>query len=122
MPIVNIFYKNSNQQKGVGPQFILNSLKDELKSFVAQELTCKDIKLKPEEISLRLINISGDGMIGNIEIEITAYSFKERVQKRDQICLNIAKFFQQKNKSLGEVKIWLVLAELGHSWEKSTIE
>jgi hypothetical protein len=54
-------------------------------------------------------------MIGNVEVEVTAHSFKERVEKQDQICLNIVRYLQQKDTSLGEVKAWLVLTELGHS-------
>lgn len=111
MPTVNIFYKETYIE------FKLNSIKNDLKDFIARELTCGDIKLKPDEVSVRLINIKGDGMIGEIEVEVTASSFKERVEKQDLICLNIAKYMKEKDSSLGEVKVWLILAELGHSWE-----
>ncbi|MFA6096064.1 MAG: hypothetical protein WC788_00370 [Candidatus Paceibacterota bacterium] len=119
MPTVNIFYKDLGQQKDVGRQLMSNSLKDDLKKFIAQELTCNDIKLKPEEVSIRLVNVSGEGMIGDVEIEITAHSFKDRVERQDQICLNIAKYLQKKDALFGEVRVWLILAELGHSWESA---
>ncbi len=56
-------------------------------------------------------------MISPIEIEITAAAYKERVEKQDQICLNIAKYLQDKDPSFGEIKVWLILTELGHSWK-----
>lgn len=117
MPTVNIYHVNLSQQKDVSQELSLNSLVNELKRFVAEELTCGDIKLKPEEVSIRIINVDGEGMLSNIEVEIAAHSFKERVEKQDKICLNVAKFFQQKNVLFGKVKVWLILAELGHSWE-----
>ena len=119
MPTVNIFYKDlgQEQERDLGRQLSLNSIRDELKSFIARELTCKDITLKPEEVSIRLINVGGDGMLGVVEIEVTAYAYKERVEKQDQICLNIAKFLQDKDPSFSETKVWLILTELGHSWK-----
>ena len=117
MPTVNIFYKDIGEGKDVARQLSLDSIGDDLKIFIAQELTCKEIKLKPEEISIRLINAGGDGMISPIEIEITAHAYKERVEKQDQICLNIAKYLQDKNPTFGGIKVWLILTELGHSWE-----
>jgi hypothetical protein len=89
----------------------------ELKNFIAKELTCKDIKLKSEEVSIRLVVIKGDGMIGNVEIDIKAHAFKERVKRQDEICLNIMRYIQKKIPSIGTVKVWLALSELGHSWE-----
>lgn len=111
MPTVNIYHKNREQELKLTPL-----LKD-LKSFVAEELTCDDIKLTPEEVSVRLIEVRGDGMIGDVEVEITAHHFKERVEQQDEICLHVANYLTEKDPSLGEVKVWLVLAELGHSWE-----
>ena len=117
MPTVNIFYKNLDNQKDLGRQLSLDSVRDELKSFIAKELTCKDRELKPEEISIRLIDVDGDGMLGAVELEVTAHAYKERVEKQDQICLNIAKFLKDKGPSFSETKVWLILTELGHSLE-----
>lgn len=108
MPTVNIFYHNNKDQ--------LISLIADLKVFLADTLTCGDIKLSEKEISIRLINIEGDAMIGNIELEIKAHAFKERIQKQDEICRDVRIFIMEKYESLGDVRVWLVLSELGHSW------
>ena len=60
----------------------------------------------------------GGEMIGSVEIEITAHSFKERVGQQDEICLKVADYIKKEEPSLGEVKVWLILAELGHSWKE----
>jgi len=112
MPTVNIFYKDSEKEPA------LKTLIGKLKDFIAQELTCGDIKLKPSEISVRLIRISGGEMIGAVEVEIAAHSFAERIKRQDEICLKIMDYLQQENPSLGEVKVWLQLSKLGHSWEE----
>ncbi len=108
MPTINAFYKN---------EVIVSRLQEltkELKQYVAKQLTCGDIKLGPDEVSIRLIKIEGDGMLAPVELEITAAAFKERVEKQDEICLNIQKFL--KNKDV-DTKVWLILSELGHSWK-----
>lgn len=111
MPTVNIYYKNRRQESKLLP------LAKGLKTFVAKELTCGDIKLKPEEVSIRFNVIRGNGMIGDIEVEIKAHAFKERVKKQDRICLDVMNYLQGKIPSGGSIKVWLVLSELGHSWE-----
>lgn len=117
MPTVNIFYKDLDQQKDMGRELMLNSLREELKGFIAKELSCEDKTLNIEEVSIRLINVGGEGMIGNLEIEIKAHAFKERIKRQDQICLNVAEYVKGKDQSFGEVKVWLILSELGHSWK-----
>lgn len=112
MPTVNIFYKDSEKEPA------LEVLAGKLKNFVAQELTCGEFKLTPNEISIRCIKITGGEMIGTIEIEILAHSFAERVKRQDEICLKIMNYIQRESPSLGEVKIWLYLSELGHSWKE----
>lgn len=111
MPTVNVFYKHGEQQSKLVP------LTPQLKEQVANELTCNDIKITPAEVSVRLIHADGDGMLGSIEIEITAHAFEERVKRQDEICLRIANYVKKQEPSLGEVKVWLILSELGHSWE-----
>lgn len=93
-------------------------LVDGLKDCIAQELTCGDIKLKPSEISIRLIKINGGEMIGAVEVEIVAHFFTERIKNQDEICLKIMDYIHKENPSLGEVKVWLQLSELGHSWKE----
>ena len=112
MPTVNIFYKDSEKEPA------LQSLVDGLKDYVSKELTCGDIKLKPSEVSVRLIKVDGGAMIGAVEIEIAAHSFAERIKKQDDICLKIVEYLREENPLLGEVKVWLQLSELGHSWKE----
>ena len=95
----------------------LISLTKELKKFVAKELTCGNIRLGPEEISIRFNAVKGGGMIGDVEIEVKAHAFKERVRKQDRICLDIMNYIQRRIPSVGSVKVWLILSQLGHSWE-----
>ena len=111
MPTANIFYTEEQQKKN------LQELALKLKPYLAEKLTCGQIKLKKDEISVRLINVDGTGMVGGIEVEITAFAFPERVKKQDEICLEVKDYIQKMYPTLGEVKVWLILAELGHSWE-----
>lgn len=109
MPTVNIFNEKVNQKE-------LKNLSLDFKPFVANKLTCGDIKLSPEEVSIRVIYIEGGSMIGKVEIEIKAHAFKERVEKQDTICNEIRNYIMKKYKTLGDVRVWLILSELGHSW------
>lgn len=109
MPTINAFYRNEVDVSH------LEELTEELKQYVAKELTCGDIKLGSDEVSVRLIKVSGDGMLAPVELEINAAAFKERVEKQDEICLNIQKFM--KDRVGVDVKVWLILSELGHSWK-----
>lgn len=110
MPTVNVFYNDELAKQ-------LEELADSLKEYAAKELTCGDIKLSSDEVSVRFISSQGEGMLAPVEIEITAAAFKERVEKQDEICLNIQKFILEKVDSLQDVKVWLILTELGHSWK-----
>lgn len=112
MPTVNIY---SLKQANIKD---LQNLTSSLKTFLAEKLTCGDIKLTPEEISIRFIEVSGGKMIGDVELEITAHAFGERVSKQDQICLDVMNYIREKVPSVGDIKVWLKLCELGHSWEK----
>ena len=111
MPTANIFYSSKAQLKN------LQRLAPKLKVYLAEKLTCGDIKLNKDEISVRPIEVDDMGMIGAVEVEITAFAFPERVKKQDEICLQVRKFMQNEYPELGEIKVWLILTELGHSWE-----
>ncbi len=111
MPTVNIYYAKANQEKE------LNKLIKDLKEYLVDELSCGDIKLTQQEISIRFLHISGGEMIGDVELEITAHAFSERIKRQDEICLNVMRFIMKKLPNIGDVKVWLKLCELGHSWE-----
>jgi hypothetical protein len=110
MPTINIFYDNDEIESK------LHEVTSQLKKLVAKELTCGDIKLESDEVSVRLLNSRGKGMLAPVELEVTAASFKERVEKQDEICLSIQKFLIEQL-GLPDVKVWLILSELGHSWK-----
>jgi hypothetical protein len=111
MPTVNVFINNSELAAK------LEKITLQLKEYVAQQLTCGDISLNSDEVSVRFIQASGQGMLANAELEITAAAFKDRVEKQDEICLNIQKFILENVEDLADVKVWLILSELGHSWK-----
>lgn len=72
--------------------------------------------LTSSEISIRFVFAKGDGMIGDIELEITAHVFPKRVKKQDEICRNVIACIKKEIPSIEDVKVWLKLYELGHSW------
>jgi hypothetical protein len=109
MPTINVYYNDND----ISPK--LDDLSEELKDFAATQLTCSDIRLTPDEISVRLIKNRGNGMLAPVELEIKAAAFKERVQKQDEICLSVQKLIKFELQI--DSKVWLVLSELGHSWQ-----
>lgn len=109
MPLVTFYFRDSQYLN----QFQV--LSSDFKKFLAEKLTCNSITLSPSEISLRSLVLSGGEMIGNIECEITAHGFSERIEKKDEICLEVVKYLQEKT-GISNVKVWLKLMELGHSW------
>ena len=110
MPTLNIYFCKEEKEKE------LEQLSIKLKSFVVKELSGEDIALTPEEISIRLIPVKGMYMIGDIEVEIKAHAFPDRVKKQDEICNTIRKFIEEEYSTAGKVRVWLQLSELGHSW------
>lgn len=109
MPTVNIYYGDEDYSQK------LKSITPELKILVAKELSGKSINLSIDEVSVRLIRVEGDGMLTEVELEIHAAAFEERVKRQDEICLIIQKFLQEALDT--NVNVWLILSELGHSWE-----
>src|SRR3972149_7816270 len=111
MPTANFYFLEKTKTSD------LQILVPELNANLAEKLSCGDIKLSTDEISIRFIPVKGGKMIGDIELEITAHAFPERVKKQDEICLEVASYLKEKLPFLGEVKVWLKLSELGHSWK-----
>ena len=110
MPTINI-YKSGGEYDDQ-----LNHLINELKELVAKELSGNSIQLDTNEVSVRIIDVAGNGgMLAKVEVEINAAAFDERVKRQDQICLEIQKFLIERLST--DVKVWLILSELGHSWE-----
>lgn len=111
MPTINLYF-NDDQ---VLPQ--LRKVTQALKSYVADQLTCGDRKLDLNEVSVRFIPVLGAGMLASVELEITAAAYNERVEKQDEICLNIQRFILDNIAALKDTQVWLILCELGHSFE-----
>jgi len=53
----------------------MNTIVPKIKIYFAEKLSCGAIKLTADEISIRFILAKGKGMIGDIELEITAHAF-----------------------------------------------
>ena len=66
-------------------------------------------------MSLRIIVSCTSLPIADTELEIKAYSYPERVQKQDEICLSIRDYIQRTCSKAGSTYVWLQLSELGHS-------
>lgn len=116
MPTVNLYFsQDSHAVKSFWK--LKKTLIPELKSLVAGELSCSDRKLDPGEISVRWLSGHGDGMIAQLEVDITAHAYPERVQRSDDVCLAVRKFLLGKVPGLTDTRVWLSLTELGHSWE-----
>jgi hypothetical protein len=109
MPTVNIYCKNEKDHSRLKP-FLFK-----LKTYLAEALTCDNIKLVSGEISIKLVSADGEQMMGDIEIEITAHAFPARVEKQDEICKKTTAYVKQALPYLGDVKTWLLLGQLGHS-------
>lgn len=113
MPIINCYYSSGSQRKSLLVK-VTN-----IKEYVAQLLSGSAISLKPEEVTVRLIQTEAAGLIGAVEFELFAHAFEERIQKQDGICLEVRKYIMALLPELKEVRVWLVLSELGHSWEET---
>jgi|SRR5581483_2910065 len=110
MPVVNAYYTNDKHKD------MLLSHIGELKELVAGQLTCESIRLNSNKVTIRLVRSPAEGMIAEMELEIFAHAFKERVEKQDEICRAIRKHILGNVPELEDVRIWLILSELGHSW------
>lgn len=111
MPTVNIFFiKKSTIHQ-------LQALNPQLKKYITEKLSGASRTLTPSEISIRYIQTQGSGMIADIELEITAHAYPERVKNQDRICLEIAHFIKKQIPAVKDVEVWLKLSQLGHSWQ-----
>lgn len=111
MPVVNSFFSDEKYVEQ------LEKLTPSLKQFVADQLTCKDISLGPDEVTVRLLCSAGIGMLAKVELDIYAAPYQERVEKQDEICRNVRQFILDHVNGLQDAKAWLILTQLGHSWD-----
>lgn len=110
MPIVNIYYSDellANRAVDLSPK---------IKLFFAKILSCNDIDLNSNEITVRIIEAK-DQTIAPLEVEIFAHYFSERVDNQDKICLDLREFLLEQIPEANDIRVWLILSELGHSWD-----
>lgn len=108
MPTVNVYYKSKSDLAS------LNRIVPRLQTYLADRLTCGEIKLRQDEVSVRLIPVQGRGMLGHVEVDITAHEFPDRVKNQDKICFDTKAWLEQETKSIKDVRVWLRLCQLGH--------
>jgi len=78
MPAVNLYF---NDEKYVVQ---LEKITPKLKQFIADQLTCKDISLGRDEVSIRMLQAGRKGMLAKVELDIFAAPYKERIDKQDR--------------------------------------
>jgi hypothetical protein len=75
--------------------------------------------LTSHEIGIRVIEVCTESsMIAPVEIEIKAHAYGNSAPRADQICLDIHTFVKDNVPSAADARVWIMLAELGHSWEE----
>jgi hypothetical protein len=111
MPTLNIYSQNESHDSRIIEITI------PLKEFAAEQLTCGDRKLASNEVTVRLLRSLGKDMLADVEIDITAAPYQERIDRQDEICLNVKRFVLEQMPGLEDTNVWLNLNELGHSWE-----
>ena len=115
MPMVNTYYSSPDQKSA------LIELIEPLKQYIAKELSCGDIILASNEVSVRLIETDPVGKLADVEFEVFAHAFSERIKQQDDFCFGLRAYIKEKIHELDEVRAWLVLSELGHSWESISV-
>lgn len=88
-----------------------------LKAFLAKELSCDARKLDSSEVSVRVIVPAHAANIAELEVEIHAHAYPERVAVQDEICRAVKKFVVDCS-GQRSVYVWLQSGELGHSTEE----
>lgn len=110
MPFIKVYTTSEDQEKRLEPYL------EAIQRQAAKELSCGELHLEAKEFSIRVIRSDLARPIGDIELEISAYSFHERVVKQDAISLNLKRYIEKFTDPYS-VYVWLQLSELGHSAE-----
>lgn len=119
MPTANVYYSDwcaTARLPHIAPKF---------KDYIAHKLTCGDIKLRQNEVTVRFIKVNPiptvevkgigfvDDMLGDLEVDITAHAFPDRIRDKDKICADVKKWLRKEAK-VKNPRVWLRLCELGH--------
>ncbi len=106
MPTINLYRTSETASK------VTKNTTDKLREFVADILTCSDIKLPPNEISIRPMTVDTDqDMMAPLECDIVAHNFPDRIARQDLICTEVRKFLLE-NIEVPDAKVRLQLCEL----------
>ena len=90
---------------------------DWLKRLTIKLLSCDNLTLQVGHISVRPISVSETTyMIAPIECDIFAASFDDRIKRQDEICNGIRLYFLENISWIEDVRVWLSLSELWHSF------
>jgi len=107
MPLTTIYTSKENVTK-------IKNILPKIREIIADELSCKERIIKPQEISIKILVPLEHLSMKEIEIIINAHSYPDRIKKQDEICLRIKEFISLNIKN-DSVFVWLQLGELGHS-------
>ena len=111
MPTANVYCRDAETGSA------LSALAPKLKAHLAHALSCGAIALSPDEVSVRIINVTdGTAMMAQVEAEVTAFAYPERVTRQDELSRGCASFISENLPAQPTVEVWLILAELGHSY------
>ncbi len=82
---------------------------------MAESLCVSDIQLDSSHVSVRLIECRGK-TIGDIELEIIAHAFLQRIENKDQRAIDIRKKVEELLLHTKQVRVWLLLCEMGYGY------
>lgn len=110
MPPVNLYYRNPEQEQD------LIEATEPLRDHVADELSSPERTLVRDQVSVRIIQSSGRGMLADVEMDILAAPNVDRTERQDEICDSVRAFIINQIPGLQDAKVWLSLQELGYSF------
>jgi hypothetical protein len=121
MPKINIFLQEEtdglSSAKFRDIILIIYQNMEKIKKHLAKKLSCTEMNLSATDISIRVLtDEAGNGMLKPVEVDIIAYNFPSRVARKDEISLEISKYFQEEIfHSERKPDVMLILSELGTS-------
>lgn len=117
MPIAHLKIEKGVKEKLNTLGVTLHEKKQVIRSYIAQELSCKDISLSGENISLETTFVKEfySSLIKPIQVEIFCSPFAERVRRQKQITGMIETHIRRElniPKKIG-IKAFLIFTEIG---------
>ncbi len=108
MPLVNIFCSDSSLHGQISGHL------DKIQAVIANALSCAENTPSSDDIRIRGVHLDFNSKIAQIEIDIFAYDFEERVRRQDEIAKEIE---AEIIKIVGypKVKVFPIFCKIGHS-------